>query len=288
MEDWKPLFMAATSTLVALAGEKAAIQMLPSYLIRRDYEKAIALEAINEKTLEQAFSVLTENLDPPIDLYEATSRYRAMQWSVGERIDDFITKLWAEARRSNHSTKQLCITLVTQLPTEVQPVAKRWLNDKGDGAISDKEVREFIRLVQNTLSQKGLPMDYGTRSKEAGVVKLLTERESAFVGGEDLEPDNKIQAIRTGRRVQVDSRTSYRELPREGCFTCGNKGHMWRNCPERYCNKCGRKGHDRYQCRVKTYTQSRINMSERIIGTDGHTDDERDQRQWSLSWGGES
>ena len=98
VEDWKPLFMAATSTLVALAGEKAAIQMLPSYLIRRDYEKAIALEAINEETLEQAFSVLTENLDPPIDLYEATSRYRAMQWSVGERIDDFFYQIMGRSK----------------------------------------------------------------------------------------------------------------------------------------------------------------------------------------------
>ena len=55
IEDWKPIFLATTSTLVASAGEKSAIQILPSLLVRHEYEKAICLEAIKEETLDATF-----------------------------------------------------------------------------------------------------------------------------------------------------------------------------------------------------------------------------------------
>ena len=98
-EDWKPIFLAATSTLVASAGEKSAIQILPSLLVRHEYEKAICLEAIKEETLEAAFEVLQENLDPAVDVFEATQQYRSIVWNVGERLDDFFMKLWQVAIR---------------------------------------------------------------------------------------------------------------------------------------------------------------------------------------------
>ena len=37
IEDWQPLFIAATSTLVTNANEQVAIQMLPSLVCRNDY-----------------------------------------------------------------------------------------------------------------------------------------------------------------------------------------------------------------------------------------------------------
>ena len=123
IEDWQPIFIAATSALVASAGEKAATQMLPSFLIRHTYERAIVLEALKEETLTAAFNVLRLNLDPVVDIYEASLRYRGMTWSVGERIDDFFTKLWKEAIRAQHTIKQMCVALITQLPSEVRPAA---------------------------------------------------------------------------------------------------------------------------------------------------------------------
>ena len=39
IEDWQPLFVAATSTLVATAGEKAAVQILPSLVCRDAFER---------------------------------------------------------------------------------------------------------------------------------------------------------------------------------------------------------------------------------------------------------
>ena len=90
----------------ATAGEKAAIQMLPSFLTLHPYERSIALENIKEETLTAAFELVKLNLDPVVDVYEASFRYRGMTWCVEERIDDFFTKLDKEAKLSQHTTKQ--------------------------------------------------------------------------------------------------------------------------------------------------------------------------------------
>ena len=50
IEVWQTIFIAATSALVANAGEKAAIQILQSFLIRHT---AVALEALKEEILVQ-------------------------------------------------------------------------------------------------------------------------------------------------------------------------------------------------------------------------------------------
>ena len=89
-----------------------------------------------------------------------------MVWCVGERIDDFVTRLWIETKHSRHTTKQMCVTVVTQLQEEFRTTVKAWINRKGKEAITEKATREFIMLIQDTLKQKGLHLDYGARIAE--------------------------------------------------------------------------------------------------------------------------
>ena len=67
IEDWQPLFVAAMSSLAAHAGERAVVQILPSYVCRDEYESDITLLAIKEETVEAAFKVLSNALNAPID-----------------------------------------------------------------------------------------------------------------------------------------------------------------------------------------------------------------------------
>ena len=67
IEGWQPLFLAATNALVANVNEKVAIQILPSFVCRNDYDQSTILQAIKETTLEEAFTLLCTSLDPPID-----------------------------------------------------------------------------------------------------------------------------------------------------------------------------------------------------------------------------
>ena len=94
IEDWQPLFVAATSSLAAHAGERAAVLILPSYVCRNEYERDTALVAIQEETIEAAFKVLCNTLDPVIDEFEATARLCSMTWARGVRIEVFFTLLW--------------------------------------------------------------------------------------------------------------------------------------------------------------------------------------------------
>lgn len=87
IEDWQPLFVAATSALAAHAGERAAILILPFYTCRNKYEREVALVAIREESLEAAFKVLSNTLDPPIDEFEATARFLIMTWGSGVRVE---------------------------------------------------------------------------------------------------------------------------------------------------------------------------------------------------------
>ena len=41
--------------------------MLPSFECRNDYERSIALQAIRENTLKEAFELLSGSLDQPIE-----------------------------------------------------------------------------------------------------------------------------------------------------------------------------------------------------------------------------
>ena len=75
---------------------------------RREVERVVALEAIKKDTLDEAFKVLEDYLNPPVDVYQATRRYYRMDWSCGEQVDDYFVKMWMEARLSTQHATRLC------------------------------------------------------------------------------------------------------------------------------------------------------------------------------------
>ena len=172
IEEWQPLFVAATSSLAAHAGERAVIQILPAYVCRDEFERDTTLLAVKEETLEAAFKVLHNALDSPIDEFEATSRFRNMVWARGVRIEVFCTQLWKEAKRAGFLNRQVCVTVVTQLPNKAMSPLKRWIQEREGNVVTDVQMREFIGLVQQTLRQTEVPLDFGARDVEIKSVGL--------------------------------------------------------------------------------------------------------------------
>ena len=91
IEEWEPLFRAAVATLVtAEGGEKAAVRMLPVHVARREAEHSIAAVAFEKNTLDEAFKLLRDNLDPVIDEFEAVRRCYDMHWRVANALMIFL------------------------------------------------------------------------------------------------------------------------------------------------------------------------------------------------------
>ena len=82
--------------------------------------------------------------------------------ACGERVDDFFARLIKEAKRARHTTRQVCINLVTQLPRELKTPLRRWITEKGEELI-EEECRAFIVEVRNMLTEKGMMDDQGWR-----------------------------------------------------------------------------------------------------------------------------
>ena len=88
ISDWKPLFKAAVTPLLAQTdGELLAIGLLPGHVNRRGEE--LVQEAVQQTTLDAAFELL-ETLDDVIDPYEALQKLCRRNWVQGVHIDDFI------------------------------------------------------------------------------------------------------------------------------------------------------------------------------------------------------
>ena len=67
--SWEKLFRAAVTPLLAQeGGDKLAVGLLSAYVCRRPAEKELIKDIVNEgMNLEDAFEVLTSDIDPPID-----------------------------------------------------------------------------------------------------------------------------------------------------------------------------------------------------------------------------
>ena len=72
--EWEPKFRASVVSLE----EAAAKRLLPAYLWRGKLEERVVLEAIQKDTLENAFKLLKDRLDPPADIFEAIGRFRLL------------------------------------------------------------------------------------------------------------------------------------------------------------------------------------------------------------------
>ena len=92
------------------------MKLLPVHGNRREYERGIVLEAIREDSLDDAFALLRENLDPPVDIYESSRRYYTLVWACGNYVDYYFGRMIREAKRAGYNSRHACVNLVTQLP----------------------------------------------------------------------------------------------------------------------------------------------------------------------------
>ena len=131
IEDWQPLFIAATSAIVASSTKRIAIQMLSSFVCRNEYEQSTVLEAIKESTLKEAVELLSSSLDPPINEFEARGSNRSILQSASKA-----------GKRAGQPKRAACMALVGELP-EARPHLKTWV--KGKYGCTEK----IMRRVRN-------------------------------------------------------------------------------------------------------------------------------------------
>ena len=100
--EWRPLFMAAVIPLMERKEEEKIIQMLPLFICRRPAERQLVREVVEEvRTIEDAFQILIENLDPPSDPQQEMLKLCRSDRQPGQPIDDFFYQLKSAATRAN-------------------------------------------------------------------------------------------------------------------------------------------------------------------------------------------
>ena len=108
ISDWKPLFKAAVTPLLAREnGEQLAIGLLPGHVNLRRAEKELVQEAVQQTTLDAAFTLL-ETLDDVIDPYEALQKLCRRNWLHGIHIDDFFYDLKRLAKDAVTDANLVC------------------------------------------------------------------------------------------------------------------------------------------------------------------------------------
>ena len=272
IEDWKPLFQAATAGLRATkGGVLKALQMLPNYVNRTYAERRLVVEVIEENkeaaSLDVAFATLIKQIVPPKDPHRGLRELRKTDWQAGESVDDFFYRMQDLAREARPSTSMACNIFVSQFPLSIQPSLREWLDVREE--VGTKEARELIVKVKTALVEKNIPLDYGYR--ELGKIAVLQREEAPKVRVEPA-PEREIpqdeskcpavyittsgrpggasrgQGYGQGRSRPFERRTSGRYQQRGRCFICGSNQHFMSQCPERYCPKCGEKGHETRNC----------------------------------------
>ena len=268
--EWEPKFRASVVSLE----EAAAKRLLPAYLCRGKLEERVVLEAIQKDTLENAFKLLKERLDPPADIFEAIGRFRLLVWPVGEQVYDFFAQYLEEGLRAGLSTKQVCMFMISQLPMEVRQQAKDWVNAK-EGDLPEEDGARFAVKIRDIFLAKGISLTQGYRELRPGKVTSirlqneameLARQDSRVQGQERIDrrrpqspsaegqpesecsnPADEVYVVRKGPTVQ--QRKSYSSQQRRGgCYICNEFGHGYKNCPKRLCWICGQQGHKPWDC----------------------------------------
>ena len=167
IEDWEPLFRASVGHLTAQGEEgiKTAIGLLPALVNRRTVESEISKEAVKCASLDEAFKLLRETLDPPVDVFEATQQFHEMKWQPGVQVDDYFVRLMRMAKRVKATIRMGCTTMTAQLPKEIKGTLKGWLAEKGD-ELTEADAHLFMVKIKTTLTERGIATDKGYRDFE--------------------------------------------------------------------------------------------------------------------------
>ena len=184
IEDWKPLFKAGVSTLLARGqeGEALAVGLLPAYINRRTAERELVREILSDcSTLDSAFAVLISTLDPPVDKYQHLQEMCRLDWVPGVQVDDFFFQLKRLGVKAGADFKFVCSLFVSQLPKEVQSKAKSWLADCAN--LDNSSLRTFVREVKSWLVERGVPLDRGSRQFLGAVGRPETDQAVPDVSG---------------------------------------------------------------------------------------------------------
>ena len=265
--NWKPLFLAAVAPLIEQKAEHKAIQILPAFICRRPAERELVREVvIEEHTLQEAFDILIESLDPPQDLQQQMLALCRSDWKPGQPIDDFFYEIKRAAEKAEAPVNMVAIILINQLPGSIQSSLQEWIKTH---PVEDRvTARTFISKVRMSLVEKGIALDRGNRDFNR-VAKI--QQEVVTEGEPNLKPKDAESRNDIGERSQTSvnmiqrggytrRRSGFRGygvrggfMPerRAGCWICGDIRHFIRDCPKQCCNKCGERGHSLWNCKSK-------------------------------------
>ena len=222
--EWEQKFRASVVSLE----EAAAKRLLPAYLCRGKLEERVVLEAIQKDTLENAFKLLKDRLDPPADIFEAIGRFRLLVWPVGEQVYDFFAQYLEEGLRAGLSTKQVCMFMISQLPMEVRQQAKDWINTK-EGDIPEEDGARFAVKVRDIFLAKGISLTQGYRELGQGkVTSIQPQDESTELARQDfrVQAQERINRVRP-QSPSTEGRTeSERSYPTDEVYVV-RKGARW-------------------------------------------------------------
>ena len=142
-----------------------------------------------------------------------------------------------KARNTGYTNHSVCVALIGELSQEVQPQIKSWV--KGKEECSEKDVREFVTLVQVWLIQRRLGLEYGACETGAMSIRVVetvpikpqntNSDEGESTKGEEVY---RIHSSRKSRGATVHPNTRYGK-PKFRWFSCGKVGQGWRTCTAR-------------------------------------------------------
>ena len=148
-------------------------------------------------------------------------------WPVGEQIYDFAQYL-EEGLRAGLSTKQVCMFMIRQLPTEVRQQVKDWINTK-EGDIPEEGGAQFVVKVRYIFLAKGISLTQGYRELGQGnVTSIQSQDESTELATQDFrvqaqERINRVPPQSPSTEERTESELSY---PTDEVYVV-RKGATW-------------------------------------------------------------
>ena len=244
--------------------------MFPSFICRRPAERQLVREVVEEvRTIEDAFQILIENLDPPSDPQQEMLKLCRSDWQPGQPIDDFFYQLKSAATRDKAPLHMACLVLANQLPSAIRGPIQTWIGNPEHQEVTRLQAREFLVLIRR-VERKRNTHDWGNRN--LGAVKIVNEdvgklsdpkfpnlehretpieeskqamSELDFGRGVVLSTngrERKSSFSRSGNTGQVRnfterSNANPRRRKENECWICGKVGHMSFNCFKGFCKK---------------------------------------------------